>query len=273
MTCWWSVATLEPREAMINSLQRVAPREVPEGKQESSKYASIPLNSRMTSATPQNTMHPLAIDHRFPRDVLRYLGHRDQEVSDDLFARVDWAIERCNEVARPVHVSSTYPANALPLKLPGASIAEHLEDAVEVVLFAATLGHGVDKELRRLGIIDPLNQVIFDAAATALIEREADKIEASLRTTAAGKGMYCSWRFSPGYGDLPLDVQPAFLATLNATRRLGITLTPSNLMVPTKSVTAIVGIHPTPQPELASSCAVCSLAEFCELRTRGLCCH
>lgn len=208
-----------------------------------------------------------------PSEVLRYLGHRDQEVSDDLLARVDRAIERCEEVARPAHVDLTYPAHALPLELPGASIAHHLEGAVEVVLFAATLGHGVDKELRRLGIIDPLNQVIFDATATALIEREADKIEASLRTAAADKGMFCSWRFSPGYGDLPLDVQPAFLAALNATRRLGITLTPSNLMVPTKSVTAIVGIHPTPQPGLASSCAVCSLAEFCQLRSRGLRCR
>lgn len=206
-------------------------------------------------------------------DVLRYLGYSGQALTPELEERVDAAIARCAEVARPAQVTQAFPADALPLELPGTSIAEHLRDAVEVVLFAVTLGHGVDQELRRLAVADPVGQVIFDAAATDAIEREADRVEAQIRASAAQKGLFCSWRFSPGYGDLPLDVQPAFLQVLNASRRLGITLTPSNLMVPTKSVTAIVGMHPTPQPGLASSCAVCSLAEFCELRRRSTRCR
>ena len=68
-----------------------------------------------------------------------------------------------------------------------------------------------------------------------------------VRYAPAVAGCALRHRFSPGYGDLPLSVQPAFLAALDATRRLGITLTSSFLMVPTKSVTAFVGVaRPSP---------------------------
>ncbi|MDO4796974.1 MAG: vitamin B12 dependent-methionine synthase activation domain-containing protein [Coriobacteriales bacterium] len=206
-------------------------------------------------------------------ELLRYLGYSGQELTPQLEARIDAMEERCREVARPAFVSRAFGPETLPLELPGNDIAEHLRGAVEVLLVAVTLGLGVDRELRRLSLTDPLDQVLFDAAATWAVERETDRVEAQVRADAAKRGLYCSWRFSPGYGDLPLDVQPALLAVLNASRRLGITLTPSNLMVPTKSVTAIIGLHPTPQPGLASSCAVCSLSEFCALRTRGVRCR
>ncbi len=206
-------------------------------------------------------------------ELLRYLGHADQAITPELEARIDAMVARCEEIARPALVSRTFAADQLPLELPGNDIARHLAGAVEVVLLAVTLGHEVDRELRRLSFVDPLGQVLLDAAATWMVEREVDRAEAQVRLDAAGRGLFCSWRFSPGYGDLPLDVQGSLLAVLNAQRRLGITLTASNLMVPTKSVTAIVGVHPTPQPGLASSCAVCSLAEFCVLRERGVTCR
>ena len=205
-------------------------------------------------------------------EVLRYLGYGGQEVDAELLARIDAMRTRCEEVCRPAVVERSFDASELPLDLPGNDIAKHLRGAVEVVLFAATLGHAVDQELRRLAVADPVGQVVFDAVATDAIERLANKVEANIRLRAAERGLFCSWRFSPGYGDLPLDVQPAFLQVLNASRRLGITLTASNLMVPTKSVTAIVGVHLEPQPGLASSCAVCQLAEFCALRAKGARC-
>lgn len=206
-------------------------------------------------------------------EVLRYLGHGGQVLSAELRERLDAMVARCAEVARPALVRRSFAVGDLPLSLPGNDIARHLATATEVVLFAATLGHGVDRELRRLAVANPLGEVLFDAAATAAIERVADEQEARVRAEAAERGLFCSWRFSPGYGDLPLDVQSSFLAVLDATRRLGITLTPSSLMVPSKSVTALIGIHPEPQPGLAQSCEVCSLQEFCALRRRGLRCR
>ena len=216
-------------------------------------------------------------------EVLRYLGHRGQTLSPELEERIDATLTRCFALARPRATLASFTVHRVQptsvelvgctLRLSGLDIVAHLADAREVVLFAVTLGADVDRELRRLSLTDPLGQVLFDAAATALVERAADAADARARAYAADQGAFASWRFSPGYGDLPLDVQPDLLAALDATRQLGITLTSSNLMVPTKSVTAIVGVHPNPQPGLASSCSICSLRDFCSLRQSGRTCH
>ena len=216
-------------------------------------------------------------------EVMRYLGYRGQAITSELEGRIDAVVERCLSVARPRATIASFMVRTVSeqavelegcaLRLTGSDIAEHLATAHEVALFACTLGADIDRELQRLALTDALEQVIFDAAATALIERAADAAEASIRAYAAQAGAYTSWRYSPGYGDLPLNVQRPFLNTIDATRQLGITLTPSNLMVPTKSVTAIVGIHATPQPGLESSCARCALAEFCTIRQTGRTCH
>lgn len=216
-------------------------------------------------------------------EVLRYLGYRGQELTDELEARMGEVTAACLHVARPTMALRSYKVARVgdygvelvgcTLRLPGHDIAAHLSDAREVVLMAVTLGAGVDRELRRLSLTDPLGQVLFDAAATAAVERAADAAEARARGYAAARDGFASWRFSPGYGDLPLAVQPKFLSALDATRRLGISLTPTNLMVPTKSVTALVGVHPEPQPGLASSCGICALREFCTLRASGTTCR
>lgn len=216
-------------------------------------------------------------------EVLRYLGYHGQGLTPELDARIDDVVAQCLEVARPRATMASFPVHSVSedsvrldgcaLVLAGHDIAKHLTDACEVVLFAATLGADIDRELRRLSLTDALGQVLFDSAATALVERAADAANAHIRAYAAGQGAFTSWRFSPGYGDLPLSVQPDFLRTLDATRQLGITLTPSNLMVPTKSVTAIVGIHPTPQDGLESSCSICTMREFCTIRQTGRTCR
>ncbi len=216
-------------------------------------------------------------------EVLRYLGYRGQALTEELRACIDAAATRCLDIARPRATMASYrirevgehgvALDGCTLHLTGRDITMHLADAYEVVLFAATLGADVDRELRRLALTDTLEQVLFDAVATALVERTADAAEARARAYAAEQNAFASWRFSPGYGDLPLSCQGDFLAALDATRQLGLTLTPSNLMIPTKSVTAVVGVHPTVQPGLESSCSICSLAEFCTIRQTGRTCR
>ena len=216
-------------------------------------------------------------------DVLRYLGHAGQTLTHELDARIDAAVERCLDLAIPRATIASYAVREATddvvtledctLALTGTDIAAHLAGATEVALFAATIGATIDQELRRLSLLDALGQLLFDAAATSLIERCADAAEAHVRAYARGRGSFTSWRFSPGYGNLPLTVQSSLLAAVDATRQLGITLTPSNLMVPTKSVTAVIGLHPTPQPGLSSSCSICSLSDFCTIRQTGRTCR
>ncbi len=204
------------------------------------------------------TLTSYQIDALDRKEVLRYLGYRGQEVTPELDGRLDAAIASCLAIGR---------ARA-------SSMRRHMAGARKVGVLAVTIGMGVERELKRLSLTDHLGQVLFDAAATTMVERAADAAEATLVGMAAREGLYTNFRFSPGYGDMPMQTQPVLLDALDARRRLGITLSPTLLMTPTKSVTAVVGMFDTPQPSTHASCADCFCRAFCNLRaTTGRTCH
>ena len=113
-----------------------------------------------------------------------------------------------------------------------------LKDSNEAFIFAVTLGSGVDRLLLKYSKISPSSAFIIDALASAYAEAAADRAQDILDSIAKTK-----LRFSPGYGDLPLEIQPRVLDLLNAGKLLGVTLTDSLLMKPQKTITAIAGIE------------------------------
>ena len=221
-------------------------------------------------------------------EVLRYLGYSGQQMTAELDARIDGVAEGCLAAAQPKGVwrvfevasreeraDRTFVARleGTALELLGESMREYLEGAVAVGVMAVTVGMDVERELRRLAVVDPVEQVVFDSAGTCVVERAADACESRLVAAAAGRGLYTSYRFSPGYGDLPLSCQPVLLDSIDARRRLGITLNPQTLlMTPTKSVTAIVGMYERPQATSHGSCRDCLCADFCRMCAAGTPC-
>lgn len=81
-----------------------------------------------------------------------------------------------------------------------------------------------------------------------------------------------TWRFSPGYGDLPLETQRELVRVLDTHRKIGVSLTGSCLMMPSKSVTAILGISDTKRDERKNKCDFCNNRERCAFRKRGTRC-
>lgn len=233
------------------------------------------------------TVESYAIDSVDRSEVLRYMGYRGQSFSDDIAELVEAETAHCLELGRPrasiavFDVAGVTDDGGTPvvglvgtaLELRGHSITEHLDGARAVGVLAVTVGMGVERELRRLSLVDRVAQVVFDAVATALVERAADAAEASVIGMAADRGLFCNYRFSPGYGDLPLETQPMLLSALDAQRRLGITLSDSLLMTPTKSVTAIVGMFAERQPTTRPTCKDCPCFDFCLLRPTGRTCR
>lgn len=220
-------------------------------------------------------------------EVLRYLGYSGQPITPELDARIDEVVASCLATCRPRGVTRVFDVagrgerdgvpvirlSGTALELSGHAIAEHLAGAVAVGVLAVTVGMGVEAELRRLSLTDPLAQAVFDAAGTAAVERAADAAEADVVAEAAGRGLFCGTRFSPGYGDLPLETQPVLLGALDAARQLGIALSPALLMSPTKSVTAVVGLFERPRAEAHASCAGCPCRDFCVLLRAGSTCR
>ena len=116
-------------------------------------------------------------------------------------------------------------------------LTKNLGQCRRAAVFAVTLGSEVDRLLIKLGKIIPSEQFITDAIASALAETACDEAEKIIF-----KGTPHAPRFSVGYGDLALETQGPLLQFPDAEKTLGITLTSSLLMTPTKSITAIAGI-------------------------------
>ena len=155
------------------------------------------------------------------------------------------------------------------IELPGQSAATMLADCRQCVLLVCTLGAEFDALLRRTQARDMAQAVMLDALGSAYVEAACD--EATAEIAARFPGMHLTDRFSPGYGDLPLDVQPALLEAAGA-HRIGVAATPSLLMLPLKSVTALIGLADVPQRARIRGCAHCSMRQTCNLRKAGKSC-
>ena len=153
------------------------------------------------------------------------------------------------------------------VRLTGTTASTMLAQCLRAALLACTLGPGFDAMLRREQARDMGRAVMLDACGSAWVESGCDAAEEELR--ARLPGWFLTDRFSPGYGDLPLCIQPEVCAALDAGRRVGIHVSDSFLMNPMKSVTAVIGIADRPQMARVRGCAHCAMAASCQLRKGG----
>ncbi len=152
----------------------------------------------------------------------------------------------------------------------GESVRALLKDCDQVILMAATLGSSVERLIRRTEVSDMAGALILDACGSAAIENVCDNLCDDL--AAAFKPRYLTDRFSPGYGDMPLSQQRELFSALDVTRRIGVALTDSGLMLPQKSVTALIGVSDRPQTMRPRGCAACGLHDSCAYRKDGKSC-
>lgn len=145
----------------------------------------------------------------------------------------------------------------------GEKIGTHLAGCDKVVLLAATVGEGIEAAVtERFADGFYASSVLLDAAATTAVEQVANAMEKAIKPKAAAKGYGMRWRFSPGYGDWPIEQQPE-LIRLTEAGSIGISLSSSMMLIPRKSITAIIGLYKEDKakPEAAAThkkgCAAC----------------
>ncbi len=125
--------------------------------------------------------------------------------------------------------------------LQSRDLGRNLSGCSQVALLAATIGPQVDALIRRHSSLDPVYASILQATGAMFIEELVDLVNSEIKKIAAGQGLKTKPRYSPGYGDVPLQVQKDFFRLLPCTR-IGLTLMDTLIMAPEKSVTAFVGI-------------------------------
>ena len=201
-----------------------------------------------------------------PKEVARYLSYRGRQPDEAVRILISECIDEVNDAAEakftcrrfPLYWSDEHGFQAASLQFSSKSLERNLSGCREVFLFAATLGIAIDTLIRRTALMNAAKGLVMQAAAAAAIEAFCDSENDKLRDQVRMEGLYLRPRFSPGYGDLSLDVQRDFLRVLQAQKTIGLTLTDSGLMVPIKSVTALIGISDVPVPCHRQGCEVCT---------------
>ena len=126
------------------------------------------------------------------------------------------------------------------------SLSAHLQGCDKALLFASTLGSGVDMLIGRYSAVRMSYAVLLQGAAAALIELYCDMECALLEKEYQKAGYYLRPRFSPGYGDFSLKSQQVLIGYMSAYKYTGIAVSNGGQMTPMKSVTAVIGLSRTP---------------------------
>ena len=119
-------------------------------------------------------------------------------------------------------------------------LRSHLEDCGEIILFACTAGAEMDRRISRAKVGSPAKGLLMHAIGAQQVEGGCEKLCGRLAEQFPDRQL--TLRYSPGYGDLPLALQRDVMEALDCGRTVGITLSESLLMTPSKSVTAIIGM-------------------------------
>ena len=215
------------------------------------------------------------------KEVLRYLGYKGQEINEEMEQLIDELREEMTATARP---KTHYEIAELGGKdgekhlvddgfpLTGKSIQRLMKGCEKCIVLGATLGTDVERRINYYTKVDLTKGIIFDSCGTQLIEEICDELEEDIKGKL-GEGYNYTYRFSPGYGDYPIAVQNKVVAYLDGYRKMGLSVTPTHLLIPRKSVTALVGVSRGEVLQAPDDkCDICLRREYCTLRKEGRTC-
>lgn len=202
-------------------------------------------------------------------EAIRYLGDARVEMNNSMQHLLDTCEEEVLQNADPKYLTKVIDLPCEPL-MQGNDIKGHLAGCDKAVLICCTLGAGIDKMLRQAQVTDMSKAVVLDVLSSVAIEQVGTKVDQILRDLYPDK--FFTFRFSPGYGDLPISLQKWFLTELNAQKRIGLTTNDQYLLIPTKSITAVAGMSDRPIERKRRGCVVCNLRETCRYRKIGAHC-
>ncbi len=138
-------------------------------------------------------------------------------------------------------------------------LSSYMRGAVEICAFLVTIGSGIEEEASSyMNSGDHLGGYLLDRIGSFAVESLAKNVEDGLRHSQSSRDLSVSMRFSPGYCDWPIEDQFKLTEIIDFAG-IGVTLTENCMMIPKKSITAIVGVGPKELfSKIISPCAVCN---------------
>lgn len=207
------------------------------------------------------------------REAVRYLGFGRNEADERTLELIQQSFKDLEQEAGPKSICQIFDLNHTEdgrlvigqMEIQSKSLSRNLKGCRQVVLFGATLGAGVDRLMRRISLTDMARAVVLQSCAAAMLEEYCDECQKKIAAELEEEYLYLRPRFSPGYGDFDICYQEPIVRMLNCAKTIGLTLTDSFMMTPTKSVTAVIGISTQKERCPISGCEVCTKKD-CEYR-------
>ena len=179
-------------------------------------------------------------------EILRYLRTSSKTNDKNLLSLIDECCDEVNRCVRPKTIYRIFDCTVTENRLEtegfvfsSLRLADNLRGCKKVCIFAATLGTESDRLLRTYAASDIAKTAVLQACLASKTEEVCDALEDNLKA----QGMKLRQRYSPGYFDLDITENKKVFELMDITKRIGVTLTDTFQMVPTKSVTAFIGIE------------------------------
>lgn len=186
---------------------------------------------------------------------------------EHLLAQMDRAEQLLFDAAQPRGVYRIMKRD--DVKTEGVSVQRHLQGCHKVAVLGFTIGIGIDDLIRRTQVSDMAMAVVLDSGASLLVEQLCDQYQEKME---ADLSEYATSRFSPGYGDCPLSMQADVIRYIDGQRKIGLSVTRTSLLIPRKSITALIGLSDQPVTGHLATCSECVLRDKCTLRREGKFC-
>lgn len=218
----------------------------------------------------------ITLKHLNVDEALYYLGYKGNAPDENTRQLLDVCEKEVLNTAQPKYLYKTFDLafNEDNIELVGSSvflrggdIREHLSGCEKAVLMCATISSSIDLLIRKAQVTDMARAVIINSLASVAVEQVCDKVEKKIYDEY--KEYYKTFRYSPGYGDLPIDIQGDILNTLNSQKLIGLCTGSTNMLTPVKSVTAVIGLSKEPVAKKKRGCLSCNLRETCPYRKVG----
>ena len=187
------------------------------------------------------------------REAIRYMGCKSDAIEEKTLQIIKDTFCEIEKISAKGFAYGLYEIQELNhetvqfanVRIYSSQLCHNLRDCDNVIVFCATLGLDVDRQMQKYEKIDVAKAFIFQACAASHIEQYCDEVEKVIaQSERLDISRFCN-RFSPGYGDFSLHHQEEILSIIDATKKVGIYLTDGYMLVPTKSVTALIGIKRT----------------------------
>lgn len=210
--------------------------------------------------------------------VLKYLGHKDQIIDDNLNQTIDEVI---NHAAKYINPTYTYGIFDIVIdgdniifdnkfKIYSKDLINLLKFSKKIILIACTIGSSIEQEIKYLSCSDIKKAFILDCCASVAVESFADHIVYNISEELLKDNLNLTNRYSAGYGDFSLSYQSHIINILDTQRRIGLYTDENNLLYPKKSITAVIGItNKNIHHTYYAGCENCAAKNSCTYRKVG----